>query len=163
MKAKVYHVHGLPLPEGAECTIELVEHGVKISCGDYLEDLPFERIATFDFDGCDIVEEDGLVGLISGFAGGLVGRLEGKKFLSWVAPKTAKYPEDVTVLIVNFLDSDVSVKRSVFVEAPDTNGQDSVIDMVFAYNDVKPNHGEEYLKKYGPTLNPQRDKSKTNN
>lgn len=148
MKAKLYHVHGLPVPEGAECSVELTKNGVKIEAPDYEQVLTFPQIATFEFDGCDIVEEEGIVGIISPMAGGLVGRLEGKKFLEWVAPKDAKYPEEVTCLIVNYVDEECRIIRSVFVEHPDTAAEDSVIEMVFAFADAKPDRGEEYLKEH---------------
>ncbi len=155
MKINVYHVHGLSFAEGSECTVELLDNGVKVANGDNREVIPFRNIATFEFDGCDIVEESGVVGLISCMAGGLVGRLEGAKFLEWVAPKDAKYPEEVTCLILNYVTSDAEIRRCVFVENPAVDGEDSVINMVFKYNEVRPNCMEENLNKYGEEIFPQ--------
>ncbi|MEA5092620.1 hypothetical protein SDC9_32759 [bioreactor metagenome] len=149
LKVKLYHVHGLPIIEGEECTVALSGRGISITSANYKNELSFQDIATFEFDGTDVLQEDGIIGLVSVMAGGLIGKLEGEKFLSWAAPAGSQYPEEITCLIINFRDNDGAIKQCVFAEKPDAKGKETIIELVFAYDDVrpKPTNIEEILQK----------------
>jgi len=138
LKINLYHVHGLPIAEGEECTIALSGSGVSITSANYNSKLSFQDIATFEFDGTDVLQEDGIIGLVSVMAGGLIGKLEGEKFLSWSAPADSQYPEEVTCLIIKFREHDGGIKQCVFAEKPDAKGKETIIELVFAYDDVRP-------------------------
>ncbi len=149
LEVKLYHMHGLPITEGEECTIALSGKGISIKSANYKQELSFQDIATFEFDGTDVLQEDGIIGLVSVMAGGLIGKLEGEKFLAWAASPDSKYPEEVTCLIINFKDNEGGINQCVFPEKPDDKGKETIIELVFAYDDVrpKPTNIEEILQK----------------
>ena len=149
LEVKLYHVHGLPITKGEECTVELTDTGISIRSMDYKQELAFQDIATFEFDGTDVLQEDGIIGLVSVMAGGLIGKLEGEKFLAWAAAKDNQYPEEVTCLIINFKEAGGGIRQCVFAENPDAKGKETIIELVFAYDDVrpKPTNIEEILQK----------------
>lgn len=149
LEVKLYHVHGLPIIKGEECSVELTEIGVSISSLNYKKDLSFSDIATFEFDGTDVLQEDGIIGLVSVMAGGLIGKLESDKFLAWASIADSKYPEEITCLIINFKEADGGIKQCVFAEKPDAQGKETIIELVFAYDEVrpKPTNIEEILQK----------------
>ena len=125
------------------------DKGINITSANYKQELPFQDIATFEFDGTDVLQEEGIIGLVSVMAGGLIGKLEGEKFLAWAAAPDSQYPEEVTCLIINFKEAGGGIRQCVFAEKPDAKGEETIIELVFAYDDVrpKPTNIEEILRK----------------
>lgn len=138
MEINTFHLYGLPVGENTKCTIALTDEGISVKGEGYQSEIPFIRVATCEFDGPDVICDDRMVGFISVMAGGLVAKMEEADFRKlYGLTEDAALPEDVTLLILNYLDGDGTAKSALLLENPCVSGA-TIIDLVFAYRENKP-------------------------